>query len=205
VAAAVLFKEEEMKQRKTLGIAAMAAISLMAFLGAGSASATALCTDAGCSVTYPEGTTVDASLSGTAILESGSTTLDTCTGGTAKGKTGTPSETKVPVSIETLTWTGCTNTTDTITKGSFEFEKATGDSAKVIGKGSEVTVNTLGVTCTYVTGTGTQLGTVTGGSEPVLNISATVAKIAGSVICPATASWTATYIFTEPHALHFGA
>jgi fibronectin-binding autotransporter adhesin len=192
-----------MKHLKMLGLAAIAALGLMAFVGAGVASAsTALSTDSAGTIKYATGTVVDATLSGTAILESGSTTLDTCTGGTVKGATTNETGASVTGNISALTWTGCTNTTDTTALGSLSITKGTGDTGSVSGSGSKVTVNTLGVTCTYGTGTGTTLGTITGGSEPSLNISTTVPKIEGSFICPSSASWTATYIVTEPHAVH---
>jgi hypothetical protein len=199
-----------MKYLKMLGLAAIAAMGLMAFLGAGSASATVLCTTTDtpdCSVgwDYPANTTIDASLNGTATLEAGSTKLDTCTGGTVHGFTSNTGSTTTTVSgsIDELTWTGCTNTTDTLTNGSLEIHWISGThDGTVTGKGSEVTVNTLGVTCTYGTGSGTDLGTLESGTEPKLKISTTVPKIAGSFICPSNASWTAEYIITEPHALY---
>jgi hypothetical protein len=197
-----------MKYLKMLGLAAIAAMGLMVFLGASSASATVLCTTTdtpACLMPYGQLTVIDASLSGSAILESGSTTLDTCTGGTVKGKinnAGGASET-VSGNIEELTWTGCTNTTDTTALGSLEIHYIENThNGTVTGKASKVTVNTLGVTCTYGTGTGTHLGTLTGGEAPVLNISTTVPKIEGSFICPSSASWTASYTITEPHALY---
>jgi hypothetical protein len=198
-----------MKHLKMLVLAAIAAMGLMAFLGAGSASATVLCTttdtpDCSAAWDYPAKTVIDSSLTGTAILESGSTTLDTCTGGTVKGETSTTGSSTKPVTggISQLTWAGCTNTTDTLTGGSLEVNWIEGThNGTVSGSGSEVTVNTLGVSCVYGTGAGTHLGTLTGGSEPVLKISTTVPKISGSFICPSKASWTAEYVLTEPHAL----
>jgi hypothetical protein len=192
-----------MKHLKMLGLAAIAALGLMAFVGAGTASATTLSTDAAGTAKYGVNTVIDSTLTGTAVLEAGSTTLDTCTGGTVKGKITTATGTAVVGSIEELTWTGCTNTTDTLAGGSLSISRiGTEDKGTVEGSGSQVTVNTLGVTCTYGTGTGTHIGTLTGGSAPSLKISTTVPKIAGSFICPSNASWTAEYIVTEPHAVH---
>ncbi|MGN6275722.1 MAG: DUF6531 domain-containing protein, partial [Solirubrobacterales bacterium] len=62
----------------------------------------------------------------------------------------------------------------------------------------------FGVSCTYGTGTGTTLGTLKGGEEPLLSISASVPKTAGGFLCPSTATWSAEYVVTEPHALFVG-
>src|SRR5215470_1129708 len=95
-----------MKYVKMLGLAAVAAMGLMAFLGASTASATVACKTqltANCHSSgwaYPAGTLWDASLEpgSTAILEatSGGTLEDTCTESTVAGKqenTGSSSET----------------------------------------------------------------------------------------------------------------
>jgi hypothetical protein len=198
-----------MKHLKMLGLAAIAAMGLMAFLGAGSASATVLCTttdtpDCSAGWDYPAGTVIDFSMVGSSITEAGSTILQTCTGGTIKGKTantGSSSET-VSVSLEQWTWTGCNTTVDATALGSLEIHWIEGThNGTVTGKNSKWTTQSLGVTCTYGTGTGTHIGTVTGGAGSSWAISSTIPKIEGSFICPSKVSWTAEYVLTEPHAL----
>jgi hypothetical protein len=199
----------DMKYLKMLGLAAFAAMALMAF-GAGSASATKLCTDSACTTVYPAGTEIHSSLVAgtTARLTSGSTTVDTCTASTIKGKTSNESGATVSGNIETLSWgetnTACSVTTDTVKNGKLEIKWTSGTSGEVIGKESEVTTNTFGTSCTFGTGTGTVLGTITGGTAPKITISTTVQKTAGNFLCPNSAGWDAEYVVTSPHALFVG-
>lgn len=200
-----------MKYLKMLGLAAFAALALMA-LGVGTASATKLCTDEACATVYPVGTEIHASLrpSSTFRLTSpANTTVATCTTSTIKGKTSNKEGATVSGPIEALTWgsagTECTVTTDTVAFGSFEIEKTGANEGKVVGKGTEVTYKIFGTTCTYGTGLGTILGTIKGGVEPVLVINnANVVKTAGNFLCPSTAFWDAEYIVTSPHAMFIG-
>jgi hypothetical protein len=203
-----------MKHLKMLGLAAIAALGLMAFVGAGTASATTLSTDAAGTVKYGVGTEIHSTLkSGTsAILETTSgETIATCTTSTVKGSITTATGTWVIGSISALTWGEpegvggkCSQTTDSIAGhlGTLEIMQTTGDAGTVVGKGSEVTLELFGVSCVYGTSTGTTLGTITGGEAPELAINAILPKISGSFLCPSTGRWTATYVVTSPHAVH---
>jgi hypothetical protein len=198
-----------MKYLKMLGLAAIAAMALMAF-GAGTASATTLFTDSAKTVHYAAGTEIQATLTTgtTAILTgSGGEVLDTCSGSEVKGKTATTSGAPLSGGITTLDWKNCTNTTVTIAKGSLSIEFTSGTSGSVSGKENEVTVDGIfGVSCTYGTGSGTKLGTITGGEAPKMKISAVgLTKTAGSFLCPSSAGWDAEYTVTKPHALYVGA
>lgn len=159
-----------------------------------------------CSSPYSRETAVDADISGGFVLESGETTMDECSGGTLKGNIptlGGKSE-AFTMYLEELTWTGCSQTTKTLSLGELEVKRIEGtENGTVFGKATEVTFLLGGTTfCTYGFGESTDLGTLTGGSEPTLNISATATKIAGSFICPKTATWTASYNFTKPAPLY---
>jgi hypothetical protein len=200
-----------MKYIKILGLAAVAAMALMAF-GAGTASATKLCTTAGdttnCGSHYPINTTVEGTLTGSAVLETtGGTVLDTCTGSTVSGKTTSTAATGSTVTgnVETLTWTGCTFTTHTIAKGSLEIKHISGtDNGTLTGRNQEVTIKTgLFGPCIYGTAAGTDLGTVTGGNPASITINALVplTKDDGG-ICPSEARWTASYAITTPKPLY---
>lgn len=195
-----------MKHLKMLGLAAIAALGLMAFLGAGTASATTLATNSAGTIKYAAGTEIHSTLkTGTsALLETtGGSTIATCTGSTVKGKTSNETGTSVSGSIETLTWTGCSQTTDNVTLGSLSITKSTGDSGTVAGSGTEVTLGVFGVSCTYGTGASTTLGTITGGAAPVLAINAVLSRTAGDeFLCPKSGRWTAEYVVTSPHELH---
>ena len=124
-----------MKYLKMLCLAAVAAATLTALVGVGTASATVLCKTnltSGCaSEDYPVGTEIHITQEPetTAVLETTSgTVLNTCTGGTTKGtiaNTGGNSST-VSVTLTSLSWGTCTRTTHTITIGAFEFHHIAG-------------------------------------------------------------------------------
>ncbi len=199
-----------MKHLKMLSLAAVAAMALMAF-GAGTASATELyqLKTSAAPATLAKGTVIDASLTGSAKLESGGEVLDTCTGGTVKGKTTTAGSSTSTVSgnIEELTWTNCTKPTTTVKNGSLEIHHISGGtSGTVTGSGSEVTINGIfGTSCVYGTGAGTDLGTLVGATGPhshaTLAINTSVPRISGGFLCPSTAVWNANYTVTSPVGL----
>jgi hypothetical protein len=216
-----------MKYVKMLGLAAAAAMALMAFIGAGSASATVLCKTnttldcAGSGWDYPASTNFEATLEGgTATLEVGTTVLDTCTGSRVLGaseNTGSASET-VGVQVapriteepkesgmfkeeKGLTWEGCTRTTNTLEEGTLEIHHVTGVSGvegTVTAKNFRVTVATIFGSCIYGYGAEAKdLGTINAGT---FKVTAEVPKISGN--CPGTSAvWTAAYNITQPTPL----
>jgi hypothetical protein len=193
-----------MKYLKMIGLAALAAMALMGF--AGSASATELYSGA---VTQGKGTVIDASLSGSAILETtGGEVLNTCTGGTVKGSIENAGSATTTVSgpISELTWSGCTRETKTIANGSLEIHHiAKTINGTVTGKNSEVTINGIfGSSCVYGTGAALDLGELKGSTtnDATLAIKATVPRTAGGFLCPSTAVWNASYTVTQPTPLH---
>jgi hypothetical protein len=160
-----------------------------------------------CASSFSKETTVDADLTSSFAIESGGGTFFTCTGGTVKGNIPTlGGKTEAfALPLEALTWTGCSQTTKTLSVGELEVKRIEGtENGTVFGKRTEVTFLLGGVvTCTYGFGESTDLGTLTGGSEPALTISTTVARVAGStLLCPSTATWTASYKFTKPAPLY---
>jgi hypothetical protein len=194
-----------MKHLKMLGLAAIAALGLMAFVGAGTASATTLATDAAGTVKYGTGTEIHSTLkTGTTwILENTSgETIATCTESTIKGSIGTATGTWVSISISSLIFSKCSQATVTINLGSAEIMQTSGDAGTTVGKNAKVTLNIFGVSCTYGTGEGTTLGTLTGGEAPELAINAVLPRVEGGFLCPSTARWTANYVYTSPHAIH---
>jgi hypothetical protein len=203
-----------MKYVKILGLAAFAAMALMAF-GAGTASASKLCktTVSTCPAawTYPSGTAVKSSLkSASAVLEVNGLVEDTCTASTVNGSTNTEgsSTTTVGGPISSLTFTGCTNTTKVITGGSLEVHSAAGGGGTVTSKGAEVTVVAFGfISCIAKTGAGTTIGPLAepanSTSDTVLTANATI-PLSGAG-CPANALWTAEYTVTSPVPLYVSA
>jgi hypothetical protein len=192
-----------MKYVKMLGLAAIAAAALMAFLGAGTASATVLCKNATCTEDYPSGTEIEATLSGSAILETtGGTVLDTCTGGKVSGKTSSTSGTPLTGAISALTWEGCTKTTKTLTNGSLAIEHTSGVDGTLSATGTEVTVNTIFGSCVFGPVGSLTLGTLKGGAPATLTINTIIPRISGP--CPSEARWTASYTVTKPNPLYIG-
>ena len=203
-----------MKHLKILGLAAVAGMALVAFLGAGSASATVLCKTAvteGCHAggwAYPAGTEIDMSLEGTTSTSTtGGTLLDTCTEGTLRGET-----TNTGSSSETVDWNlsemwskNCTKTTDSIVNGALEVHWISGtDNGTLTVNGTQVTKN-LGIlgSCTYGPGAGgTELGTLIGGSPATVRVEAVLPKLAGGATCPPDVVWTGAYAVTSPEPLY---
>lgn len=200
-----------MKYLKMLGLAAIAALGLMAFVGAGTASATKLCTNSGCTSIYPEVETIHATLeSGTSakLTDTSGNVIATCTSSTVHGFTSNNNTgaTWVTGNVATagLTWGGCNQPTATTEGGAIDIMWTSGTSGAVRGTGFEVTVEIFGISCTYSALEGTELGTITGGEAPTLKIETVVSKKTGGFLCPSTAGWDAAYIVTAPHALFVG-
>lgn len=203
-----------MKHLKMLGLAVVAAAALTALLGAGTASATELCSTntSPCTGTmYGAGTALEAKLTATAKLETtGGTVLDECAGGGIAGtisNAGGATETvKGAVAAAGLTWTGCTFSTTTTEAGELEIHTAGANAdgnGTLTAKGFGVQIATVFGNCTYgfsptVAG---DLGTLKGGSSATIEISALVPLKAGA-LCPAEARWTANYEVVKPRPLY---
>jgi hypothetical protein len=202
-----------MRYLKMLGLAAVAAMALTAFLGAGSASATVLCT-----TTPPAGTacgtgwhvdTVVASVStGNSLVvrtTSGSVEYTCTVASLTAEKTATGSATTTPVgtvSKANLTWgpvgSGCTTTVDTVAGGTLEVHWTPGtDDGTVTATGFEWTTLIAGVTCTMGLEGTKSIGELTGGSPAILHINVVVVKKAGSFLCPSTQVLEGTYTITN--------
>jgi hypothetical protein len=176
-----------MKYVKILGLAAVAAMALMAFVGAGTASATVLCS-----------TNTSARWEETAA-----NVLETCTGGKIKGEiTNAGSSTEaVKIKATEVSWTGCTVATTTNGLGSFEIQNITGTSNGTLNmsSGFKFTQNTvLFGSCTYGSGTGIDMGTLTGGAAGSVGIDVNTVLGEGSGICCASAKWSEHFTLTSP-------
>jgi hypothetical protein len=202
-----------MRYLKILALAAVAATALIAFLGAGSASATVLCKAAiteGCAASgsdYPVETEIDMSLEGTtATRATDGTLLDTCTEGTLRGlttNTGSASET-VDWNLTHMQSSNCTTTTDAVVNGRLEVHWIPGtDNGTLTVFDTRVTKTIFGVTCVYGPGaSGADLGTLTGGSVATLDVEVVLPKISGGFVCPADVVWVGAYIVTTPQPLY---
>jgi hypothetical protein len=206
-----------MKYVKILGLAAVAAAALMAFVGAGTASAqngekTALCkvtpTNGICALenTYPAGTVVESEATETATLTpSGELPTITCTSSKLSGKTET--ETTPEGKITELTWGGCNQTVETKENGKLIIHHDGEHNGTITAEGVSVTVSALfgSLHCDFG-GTIKEGLTLTGGNPAIVDATATVklVKQTGFFTCPGTAVWHAKYKVTSPTPLYVG-
>lgn len=197
-----------MNYLKMLGLAAVAAAALMAFVGAGTASATVICkTEPTAGVCpegwdYPAGTKGGASLVTSASLHSTGGALEaTCAGSTVEGtseNTGSATTT-VKSTLTTLTWGNCSQTTDTLSPGRGELHWIPGtNNGTLTTIGTEVTVVIAGLSCVFGTGTGVDMGTTVGGNPGSLMVNAVISKVGGSFLCPSDTVMEGKYVATSP-------
>jgi hypothetical protein len=198
-----------MKHLKMLGLAAVAAMALMAVVGAGSASAVTLTIG---KTAQNKAVTIDASLSAgsTAVLkDEGGTTTDTCTVSTVKGTTENrvePETTRftngtVVGGNATVTFSGCSHTTHVLKSGSLHLDA----NGNVTSFGAEVTVQStlFGASATCKTGAGTKVGTLNGTDDPTKHATITI-DATNSLNCGilGNSSWTGSYTVTSPTGLN---
>jgi len=206
---------------KMLSLAAVAAAALMAFVGAGTASAKegVICstTTNPCNSKWPVKTTLLFSLKpGTSArltnAENGEV-LDTCTGTETTvhlDLVANPDATGTATFEDTsVLWKTCTFPTTTLAgfAGKLKVERIAGTSngtVKVDEKGeARVTINTVFFgSCVYGVKAGAHLGIITEGKANESHFTAenaAVEKLEGSnVACPPKANWSATYVLTVP-------
>jgi hypothetical protein len=213
-----------MKYVKMLGLAAVAAAALMAFVGATSASATVLCKTnptAGAGETTgtvcpsgqaygtkepSTGVAIHAVNTGTVKLDTSFKTIE-CTGSTLGGETNAEEGSPLTGPEGTLTFTGCNCTVTVLKAGTVSIEWISGThNGTVTSSGNETTTSCKTifgtVHCIYVT-SGTHVGTLTGGNPATLSASATIPVDAehSNGLCPQESKWTASYEVTTPKPL----
>lgn len=199
-----------MKYLKMLALTAVAAGALMAFIGAGTASATVLCSTTAdpCpfAQTWPVDTTLHFTIpsgSSASLTDTAGEPIDTCSGSTVHGAITSPGSATTTVTghIDGLTWESCTFPTKTLTMKNLEVHKINGTSnGTVTADGqSEVTINTVFFgSCIYGITSGESIGDLTEGKPAVFHADAIAHKLSGSnLACPATAKWKATYTLTS--------
>jgi hypothetical protein len=214
-----------MKYLKMLGVAAIAALALSAVAGAGTASATELCTvnTSPCpeASKYGTGTALEASSTNSTVT---STLGDVvCTGSATKLTVTGPGGPKVgvPVTVDSWTYSGCTLRTAfggvthncTVTAINLPYKghltKATQPNGTLTVSsdnwgepGFKVDCGASVLRCQFTSPS--IVLDVTGGETPTV-----VAKeetlnrtFYEGGICPSAATWDATYTVTVPHALY---
>lgn len=203
-----------MRYAKMLALAAVAAGALMAFLGAGTASATVLCSTTAdpcpAGQDLVKGTVLDFSLKAETsanLTETGGEPIDSCSVSTVKGHiTNTGGSTATTTGkITELKWEKCTFPTTTINTGCLEIHKIAGTSNGTVTSdkcevNTEVTINTVFFgSCVYGIESGKSIGDLIEGNPAHFTAKAVAKKLSGSnFACPETANWSATYVLTEP-------
>jgi hypothetical protein len=198
-----------MKHLKTLALAAVATSALFAIAGAGSASATVLCSTTAdpCPSAQKWGlVTLEFSIpSGSAInlKDTSGNELDKCTTSKTKGPiTNTGSSTATVTStVEETTWGGCTFQTNTVVKSKLEIHKIAGTSNGTVTSDGEFqwTINTvLFGSCIFGYASGTDIGTITEGKPATFHLNAVVKRFGTNFACPETERMTGTYTLTSP-------
>jgi hypothetical protein len=198
-----------MKYLKMLGLAAVAAVVLMALAGAGSASATVLChkAETPCSQKWSLGTETEFIIKPETKAKwfSGINTLMECSSGDLKGKitnAGNSSET-VKMGINTFQWSSCTVGNSTLENGELEVHSITGSTNGTMtlkGFTNRIESTQYG-TCVYTSGaTGMDLGTLVASKtgQAIIDIEVVLTKKEGSVLCPSTIEWWEEWTQTAP-------
>jgi hypothetical protein len=193
-----------MKYVKMLGLAAIAAAALTAFVGAGTASAeTTLCavntSPCPAGSAYGTGTTINAQLkAGThATLHAGFAEI-TCKKSTVTGKI--ENATTPSGKISNLTFTECSGVVKVLKNGSLTAHHSGGGNGNLTATGVEVTVEQAGVHCIYGGNITTGLN-LTGGNPATMTSTAKIPLVSGGFFCASPANWTASYEVTSPKPL----
>jgi hypothetical protein len=196
-------KGEIVKYVKILGLAAIAAATMIATLGAETASGTALCEDSqttNCTSHVALGTSVRFSAEESIkLLGPFGLIIDTCTESNVEGPTTSPGGSAgVAVSgeVKVLTFAKCTRTTTVGTKSTLSVQNIAGtDNGTVTSSGATVTVHEIPGfgTCSFVT-ENTSIGTLTGSlTTPTFDISATIPSETSG--CP-SGTWSGKYVYS---------
>jgi hypothetical protein len=198
-----------MRYLKALCLAGVAAAALMAWIGAGTASATIVdCTGLS---PCPTNEVIHAKAESTVTLHPPFGDIE-CGESTVEGKLSNPGTATTTASgaISVLTFKSCNATVTVIKTGSLEIHTRTASSdnnGTLTSTGAEVTVEFIGTHCIFATN-GTDLGTVTGAAttkkNATLDIEATIPRTGGrsGIFCGSTAQWTGSYEVTTPSGLN---
>lgn len=190
-----------------LGIVVMAAMALMAVIGAGSTSATELFKDTGSTNdTIRRGTTIEATLkSGTSAILTytpGFTPIDTCTSSNLIGKLEEAGGESAHPGGKTLTLSGCSHTTHVIDPGKVYVEHIPDTTnGYVYSSGAELEFYSTDYKTNVVckTGVGVLLGMLTGAASEGHATFHVNAVLPCSPIY--SVRWTGTYTVTNPTGL----
>ena len=200
-----------MKYVKVLGLLAVAAAALMAFVATASAT----------TATSPKGTVYTGALKGET---EGATTLHgvvdiTCNQAAVEGKVEQHgSGTTAAGNISSLTFSECGSNHVTVkTAGSLEAHatavKGEDSDGTLTSTGAEVSIQitSLSITCVYTTnnsdiGTGTLTSSTTTGGNATIDVESTaIPRTGGSFFCGSSAEWTGSIRVVTPSTLYIDA
>jgi len=197
-----------MKHLNMLGLAAVAAAALMAFVGASTATATTLTSGA---TAMKVGDEIHAINSGTGTLTTTYKNI-TCTESTVKGVIsnagGVGVEASASIEKQWLTWGGCNCEVKTLAGGAISINGEDENKGTVTSNGAEVTTtcnSTLfgTVHCIYSTFGGTDLGTLKGGTGAKIEMKENnIPRLTTNALCAEKAHWDATYVVDSPATLN---
>lgn len=207
-----------MKHFKMLGLVAAAAMTMLAFAGSGTASATVLCkvsaSPCPAGQDYPAGTALHAVLSKPAFVDEIYDLTEKefsfeCPQQTISGKTentGGAAQT-VSMPISELKWLECPRQFQMPVLGALEIHYTSAGNGTVTLKNFSYTTVIAGAYhCTYDSGSGVHFGTITGGSPATIAVSAAIPRTSGNIIvCPSEIRWTANLSLTTPTPLYVAA
>jgi hypothetical protein len=197
-----------MKYIKMLGLAAVAAMALMAFVGVGSASAVTLCENfqtTNCTSHVNSGQEIDFSAEDSIKLAGPfGIVIDTCTESTVKGTTSNTGvddlTTPVAGTVTSLTFGGCTRVTTVGSGGTLSIvASGTEGNGTVTSKNATETIHGIPApfpsTCAYSTGAGgTDIGVLTeNATAATFDIAATITHETEN--CP-DGTWSGHYVST---------
>jgi hypothetical protein len=197
-----------MKYVKMLGLAAVAAAALMAFVGAGTASATTLTGEGG--AILKSGTTIHAIFEATEKVPKATLTTSfkniECAKSTVQGKTTNETGTAVTGSVSTLTFEECNCEVKVLKTGTLSITWTEKTNGTLTSSGAEVTASCStifgNVHCIYAT-SATHLGTLTGGTTATMDIeSAGIPRLTTNSLCDTEANWDAHYKVDIPDTLN---
>jgi hypothetical protein len=201
-----------MKHMKMLGLCLLGVLTAMALVGAGTASATKLCSEN--KSPCPAGSTIKSGSAIKAQLVSGTKSVFTtsfltveCSESTIEGKTTSEGGAGVAVKgeISSVVWKSCkTSGGGACTASALGLPWL----SEVTGSGGSGTMTvssaagkfTCGFTCEYESKSVST--SATGGNPALIKANkASFNKKGGSFLCPATATWTSEYEVTTPKPL----
>ncbi|MDQ2630814.1 MAG: hypothetical protein M3Y75_07560 [Actinomycetota bacterium] len=192
-----------MKHFKVVGLIFVAAIAQMALLGAGSASATTIEIT---KVTQNRAVTNTISQKpGTSavISRTDGSLANTCTVFHTHGTTSSFTGAAAMADQTTTEFSSCARPVTVHKSGSLQFEWSGGTNGTVSSLGAEITVGSPFGTLNCKTGTGTDIGTVTGTESGNAEMHINAVLNCGFLV--PSASWKGSTIVTIPHAFGISA